>query len=199
MKGDEAASKVLGEINDFIADYANSRTRSNLHELLSIWDGMTQEDRLSMALRIDAKDMAKNLDSQKGTIGGTMITTVLLMRLLGLHNTASRLEYLTHSAIMHAHLRDDIEQIKVKGAISKKNQSNASGVKKNEYDQAMLIMKATWDKYPNTTKNAMLKKVYAHFKGAVSEQSLTRWVKSEGLGPKEKVRPCPPFKLIIPS
>lgn len=69
MKGDEAASKVLGEINDFIADYANSRTRSNLHELLSIWDGMTQEDRLSMALRIDAKDMAKNLDSQKGTVG----------------------------------------------------------------------------------------------------------------------------------
>ncbi|KFX20264.1 hypothetical protein [Pectobacterium betavasculorum] len=199
MKGNEIAEKTLLDIDDFISDYANRRTNSNLHELLSIWDSMTREDRVSMALRIDAKDMAQNLDSQKGTVGGTMITTVLLMRLLGLNNTASRLEFLTHSAIMHAHLRDEIENIRVKGALSQRNQKNASGIKKSEYEQVMNIMRATWNEYPNTTKNAMLKKVYAHFNGAVSEQSLARWIKSEGLSPKEKVRPCPPFKLVIPS
>ncbi|EKN3585012.1 hypothetical protein WFK62_04705 [Yersinia enterocolitica] len=199
MKVSDASIKILSEIDDYIYNYANVRTNGDIQELLSIWEGMTYSDRISMAHRIDAKDMAEVLISDKGTVGGSMITTVLLLRLLGLNNTAARLEFLTHSALMHAQLSETIEDIKFKGKISKKNSDNASGPKNKNYEQTISILTATWNEYPNTTKNSMIKRVYGYFNGAVSEQSIGRWIKEEGFGPKQKVRPCPPFKLVIPS
>ncbi|EKN4788146.1 hypothetical protein WKS02_001526 [Yersinia enterocolitica] len=199
MKTSDASIKILSEIDDYIYNYANVRTNGNIHELLSIWEGMNYSDRIAMAHRIDAKDMAEVLISDKGTVGGSMITTVLLLRLLGLNNTAARLEFLTHSALMHAQLSETIEDIKFKGKISKKNSDNASGPKNKNYEQTISILTATWNGYPNTTKNAMIKKVYEHFEGTVSEQSISRWIKENGFGPKQKIRPCPHFKLVIPS
>ncbi|EME3609785.1 hypothetical protein WFP47_09215 [Yersinia enterocolitica] len=199
MKVSDASIKVLSEIDDYIYNYASAKTQNNFYELLSIWDGMSFDDRIAMAQRIDKNDMSKVLFEEKGTIGGSLIATTLILKLLGLNNTAARLEFLTHSAVMHSHLSETIEDIKFKGKISKKNSDNASGPKNKNYEQTISILTATWNEYPNTTKNSMIKRVHGYFNGAVSEQSIIRWIKEHGFGPKQKVRPCPPFKLIIPS
>lgn len=86
-----------------------------------------------------------------------------------------------------------------KEVYSENNSKNASGPKNKHYELTISILIATWNEYPDTSKNAMVKAVYAHFEGKVSEQSISRWIKEKGFGPKRKVRPCPPFKLVIPS
>lgn len=79
------------------------------------------------------------------------------------------------------------------------NSRNASGRRNKHADEVIAIMSETWRHYPHTPKNAMIKKVYGHLKGKVSEETLARWIKEEKLGPVSVVRPCPPFRLIIPS
>lgn len=79
------------------------------------------------------------------------------------------------------------------------NSRNASGRRNKHADEVIAIMSETWRQYPHTPKNAMIKKVYGHLKGQVSEETLARWIKEEKLGPASKVRPYPPFRLVIPS
>lgn len=199
MKADEAAVQVLSEINQYIADYANQKTSQNIHEVISFWENMSREERMEMALRIDERDISSHLDEKEGSIGGTMITTVLLLRLLGLNNIASRMEFLTHSIVMHLQMRETMDELKFKMAMSRMNKVNASGAKNANYNESIAIMQATWGKYPNASKNGMVEKVYSHFNGTVSRQTLERWIKQNKFGPQKIIRPSPSFSLVIPS
>lgn len=82
---------------------------------------------------------------------------------------------------------------------SEHNRRNASGAKNATHNECIAIMKATWDKYPYSSKNGMVEKIFSHFEGKVSRETLNRWIKQNSFGPKEIVRPVPPFKLVIPS
>ncbi|MDX7571885.1 hypothetical protein [Serratia marcescens] len=200
MKSKNSAVKILSDIDEYISDYANQSVDSNIHKLLPAWKDMSFEERIAMAQRIDEKDMAESIISDKGTVGGSMITTVLLLRLLGLNNTANRLEFLTHSALMHAQLRETIEDVKIKNAVSVKNSENASGPKNRYHDVVLEIMINTWERYPLASKNGMKEKLIEHFgKDKVSESSIKRWIKENNLGPQREVRPPVSFSLVIGS
>lgn len=132
-----------------------------------------------------------------------LIRAATILDLLGMVNTSRDIRRYLHVAgqykIMENYMMSHIVHDEAKNIISEKNSENASGPKNKKYEQVISILIATWNEYPNTSKNAMIKKVYEHFKGAVSEQSIARWIKEKGFGPKQQVRPGHDFKLVIPS
>ncbi len=133
----------------------------------------------------------------------TLLKTVVLMELVGLSDTARKLKKYIHKINLIKDLEvgifDCIVNEEARKIISETNRKNASGVRNIKNNECVEIMRATWERHPNASKNRMVELLFNHFNGAVSRETLKRWIKSNELGPKEEVRPAPFFQLVIPS
>ncbi|MFC0228244.1 hypothetical protein [Serratia aquatilis] len=197
MHEDEIKLLALDEINEFITDKAKVMSIRSKVELPFDVRNFNNDQLIELVRNLDAWGYDNvNLD---GDMSAPLCRLIFMMRVLGLNETSIFFEHIfNHAALLHK-ISPIIENAKFKQRLSAENGNNASGPKNKHYEQVVSILASTWNEYPNTTKNAMKKKVYEHFKGGVSEPSIDRWIKENGLGPKQKVRPCPPFKLVIPA
>ncbi|BES86295.1 hypothetical protein PEC302110_33920 [Pectobacterium araliae] len=130
-----------------------------------------------------------------------LMVAIAMLEVLGLENSAFALRKATarydlyrgiEPVVLGAVVNDETNN-----RISEKNRSNAQGPRHRHYDDAIKIMRDTWGKYPNASKNGMVEKLHSHFNEEVSRQSLQKWIKDNELGQHEKVRPSPPFNLVI--
>lgn len=64
------------------------------------------------------------------------------------------------------------------------------------YSEAIKIAKATWAKYPAASKNGMCLKLYEHFKGQVSSDTLDRWIKAAKIKPRVRSK-ATSFSLVV--
>lgn len=64
------------------------------------------------------------------------------------------------------------------------------------YEEAIKIISDTWSKYPAASKAGMCSKLHHYFNGAVSKDSINRWIKKSKLQPPKPER-YTAFSLII--
>lgn len=179
---------------------------SNISLLNSQFKSLSFFDRLSHAYKYDrtevhlppelcGNDVSEDLE--------TLLKAIVIMDLAGLSDTARKLKKYIHKISLVKEVEAGIFEYLVneeaRKIISETNRKNASGVRNTTNDECVEIMKATWAKYPNASKNRMVELIFSHFGGKVSRETLNRWIKSNGLGPKEIIRPAPLFQLVIPS
>lgn len=160
---------------------------------------MSIEQRQSIIKDNDGKSVSFLCDYIGEVEYESMLNAAFIFRMLELEGFANEMARVAGRGVIAKGLEKVKAKINVRKEISAINRKNASGHKNKNHDFAILIMKLTWESYPNTTKNAMKTRILEHFNGGISEASLNRWIKEEAFGPKERVIPCPPFKLIIPS
>lgn len=183
-----------------------AESASNINILNSNFKSLTFSERLENAYKYDRAEV--HLPQE---LGGdevsedleTLLKTVVLMELVGLFNTAKKLKKYIHkiSLIKEIELEafDFLSNEEARKIISETNRKNASGARNPKNNECIAIMQATWAKYPNASKNRMVELIFSHFNGDVSRETLKRWIKSNGLGPKEKVKSALFFQLVIPS
>lgn len=156
-----------------------------------------QYDRTEVCLppELCADDVSEDLEA--------LLKTVVLMELVGLSDTARKLKKYIHKINLikevEAGIFDSLVNEEAKKIISETNRKNASGARHPTNNECVEIMQATWAKHPNASKNRMVELLFNHFNGDVSRETLKRWIKLNGLGPKEKVKSALIFQLVIPS
>ncbi|NCG50240.1 hypothetical protein [Serratia fonticola] len=193
----ENESLALNEINEFIAGKANLMTIRSKVELPHDVVNFNNDQLIDLVRKLDSWGYDNvNLD---GGMSAPLSRLIFMMRALGLNETAVFFEYIFNHALVLHEIGPVIENAKFEQKLSAKNRKNASGSRNKHNEQVISILVSTWNEYPNTTTNSMIKRVYAHFNGEISEQSIIRRIKENGLGPRQQVRPCPPFKLVIPT
>lgn len=79
---------------------------------------------------------------------------------------------------------------------SSRQQSIAKKPRNKNYDEAMRIAKATWNKYPAASKGQMCKNISKHFNGGVSVDRLDAWIKEAGIQPPRPKKHTS-FALVI--
>lgn len=183
-----------------------AKNASNIPLLNSSFKSLSYIERLTRAYQYDrtevclppelcADDVSEDLE--------TLLKTVVLMELVGLSDTASKLKKYIYKMNLikevEAGFFDSLVNEEARKIISETNRKNASGAKNVTNNECVEIMRATWERYPYASKNRMAGLVFDHFGGKVSRETIHRWIKSNGFGPKEIVRPAPLFQLVIPS
>lgn len=86
----------------------------------------------------------------------------------------------------------------VSRVVSSNNQSAIASKPRNpHYHAAILIAKATWEKYPRASKKRLCEKLRDHFNKGVSIDRLNQWIKDEKIQPPKPTK-YTDFYLVIP-
>ncbi|ELY4598213.1 hypothetical protein SM003_000779 [Cronobacter malonaticus] len=87
---------------------------------------------------------------------------------------------------------------KIEQIIKNARQKVASSKPRNKnYDSAISIAKATWEKYPGASKGSLCRALRNHFNGGVSVDRLDAWIKKAAIQPP-KPEKYTSFVLVIP-
>ena len=81
---------------------------------------------------------------------------------------------------------------------SLKQRVNSSQPRNPNYALAMEIIRNTWRKHPAASKAGMCAKLHQHFNGAVSKDTIKRWIKKSKLQPP-KPEKYTAFSLVLDS
>lgn len=79
-----------------------------------------------------------------------------------------------------------------------KQKKNSSKPRNPNYALAIKIIKDTWAKYPEASKNEMCSKLHLYFNGTVSKDTLKRWIKKSKLQPPKPLK-YSSFSLVVNS
>lgn len=131
-----------------------------------------------------------------------LLNSACALYMLGAKNMADDLSRIAGGRIIREAFDEIFNMLEidtvVKEKISEINRKNASGPKKDIYDEVVNVMKLTWGKYPLASKNGMIEKLLHHFGSEkVSRSTLNRWIKENKLGPQEIARPPISFSLVF--
>ncbi|EGB0327502.1 TPA: hypothetical protein ACIVON_001440 [Salmonella enterica subsp. enterica serovar Poona] len=119
-----------------------------------------------------------------------------ILELQGNHSLAGKIiDGVNANRLRNAILPGILEKIQ-DDAHSIKQSEIAKKPRNKHHDEAIIIAKRTWNKYPYASKKGMYKKLYDHFGGQVSIDSLSRWIKEEKLKPEIKSRNTS-FSLVL--
>lgn len=127
-----------------------------------------------------------------------LLNSACALHMIGADSMADDVARVAGRTILLDAFKSLVEESEFAKRISEMNRAHATGSKKEFHAYAVSIMKNTWSKYPTASKNGMAEKISNHF-GAdkVSKVTVLRWIKKEGLGPSEEVRPPISFSLVI--
>lgn len=133
-----------------------------------------------------------------------LLNSACALYMLGARNMADDLARIAGARIIREAFDEIFNILEIDDAVKEKisdiNRKNASGPKKDIYDEVVNVMKLTWEKYPLASKNGMIEKLLHHFgSDKVSRSTLNRWIKECKLGPQEIARPPVSFSLVFQS
>lgn len=131
-----------------------------------------------------------------GKEASIMFSSAILLSAQGFNNMAQSLMDQVHAAeLRKKYYPVAFESIKEK-AYRKKMSENAAKPRNKHYEEAIRILKRTWDKYPGASKKSLFKAVKNHLNGGVSEDSLRAWAKAEGMSPDPFIKKTS-FTLVV--
>ncbi|EOC8105576.1 hypothetical protein ACI5OA_002124 [Salmonella enterica subsp. enterica serovar Poona] len=128
----------------------------------------------------------------------TFLNSIIALEVLGYTNIAEDLARLDIRFYLAMSERSETVELITKGIINKKKSEQASKPRNPLHDEIMLIIKATWGKYPESSKREIIKRIMSRYPGKVDEKTLNRWIKKAGIAPPRPTA-YKNFSLVIPE
>lgn len=126
----------------------------------------------------------------------SMYTASMIFWLLGMDAMADKMSSaVIKSIVMRVNTGEYVKKI-TSIATKAHLKKIASKPRNKHHDEAVRIMRNTWEAYPHVSCNKMKQAIINHFKGKVGNDALGEWIKTYSLKPDRKPE-NKPFCLVL--
>jgi hypothetical protein len=177
-------------ILDMVSATCGKNAAVKFEVFLEARDQRCKEENLKIAELINDMSLGGDWDDEKDYIPDAMLKSSLLLLLKG-DDTAARELFIARSMFS---IERSNRRFAIDSSVRNKYREAASGPRNKYYNEIMSVIQATWEKYPAGSKKELIRRLLAHYKSKVSEDSLLRWIRDSALQP---TRPKKFERLIL--